>query len=200
MFCCAKKQTSEFCLSTVLYDGLNLKYVKEQTPTICLAAVRGNGFALYYVKEQTPTICLAAVRGNGIALNYVKEQTPEICLAAVQQNGRALRFVKEQTPTICLAAVQQDKYALHYVKLPYKNIHSFDTCHTSQGPFKDTICCICYDDILGEKKEVVCCLQCKQPFHADCLGDWFNTLKNNVCLICKDGNWKRNYTVRFETA
>ncbi len=193
------KQTPEICLVAVQQSGFALQYVKEQTPTICLAAVQQNGFALKYVKEQTPELCLAAVQRYGQALEYVNEQSPTICLAAVQQTGFSLYHVKEQTPELCLAAVQQDELSLKYVKIPYKITKSFDTCHTSNGPLKDNTCCICHDDIQEEKKSVVCCLQCKQPFHADCLGDWFDVSKKAVCPICKGGDWKRKVDMTFET-
>ena len=129
----------------------------------------------------------------------VKEQTHEICLAAVQYDGLALRFVKEQTPELCLAAIQRDENALQYVRIPHKKPCVFDDCHHLQEPFKENTCCICYNDILEEKKEIVGCLQCKQPFHNDCLGNWFHPSEKSSCPACKNTNWKHTVGITFDT-
>lgn len=104
------------CYEAVMWNGLNLQYVKRQYKFLCESAVNADGMALQYVKRQTPELCEVAVNNDGLALQFVKKQTPEICEIAVRQNGLALEYVKNQTEDICLLAITQNPRSFRFVK------------------------------------------------------------------------------------
>lgn len=86
------------CLGAVIWNGLNLQFVKHQLKFIYKEAVSNNGLALKYVKHKTEDLCLLAVRENGLALEYVpkQKQTFDVCVAALRSDPTAYRFLHDQ--------------------------------------------------------------------------------------------------------
>lgn len=86
------------CLGAVIWNGLNLQFVKRQLKFICKEAVTHNGLALKYVKHKTEDLCLLAVQNDGLALEFVpkQKQTFDVCVAALRNDPTSYRFLYDQ--------------------------------------------------------------------------------------------------------
>jgi hypothetical protein len=86
------------CLGAVIWNGLNLQFVKRQLKFICEEAVSNNGLALKYVKNKTEDLCLSAVQNDGLALEFVpkQKQTFDVCVAALRNDPTSFRFLHDQ--------------------------------------------------------------------------------------------------------
>lgn len=103
------------CYLAVIWDGLNIQYVKNQKFELCYAAIETDPFALRYIKRQLESMCIAAVEKNGLVLQHVKKQTSAICRCAVANDGMALQYVKDQTMDLCEIAIRNNPLSFRFV-------------------------------------------------------------------------------------